>query len=189
MKVALFGGTFDPVHKGHINAAREVLRQGLVDEVWFIPVYWHAFKENSRVSALQHRKRMIGLALKGERAMELIDLEENPTYTIDTILEVKKRFPANEYFWLMGTNLVQEFSTWKDCEKVLREVKLILYPVPGSEQQKSKLIDSKNSVIVHGPEIDLSSTLVREKLRKGEPISSLVPKAVEQYIKENKLYN
>jgi len=117
MKVALFGGTFDPVHKGHVNAAKEILRQGIVDEAWFIPVYWHAFKETSKVSALEHRKAMIELAIQGEEKLKVIDMNGNPTYTLDTILKAKSHFPGNQYFWLMGTNLVGEFSSWKDPEK------------------------------------------------------------------------
>ncbi len=188
MKVALFGGTFDPIHNGHLNAAREVLKHGLVDEIWFIPVYWHAFKANSKVSELRHRKIMIGLAIKDEKAIKLVDLNENPTYTIDTILKIKRLFPGNDYFWLIGTNLVKEFSSWKQPKKVLSEAKLILYPVPGSENEKNELVDSSSPVRVKGKAIDLSSTVIREKLNRGKSIAGLVPKAVEQYIKENELY-
>lgn len=188
MRVALFGGTFDPIHNGHLNAAREVLKQGLVKEVWFIPVYWHAFKENKKVTALSHRKKMIELSLKGEQAMQLLDLNENPTYTIDTILKVKALFPKNEYLWLMGTNLIEEFSSWRDSHRVLNEAKLLLYPVPGSEREHNKLIGPNNSVVVNGPAIDLSSTVVRERLSKGKTVAGLLPNAVLQYIKENNLY-
>lgn len=186
--MALFGGTFDPVHKGHLTAAREILKQGLVGEVWFIPVYWHAFKRNGGITAIEHRKKMIELTIGKARALRLVDLMKNPTYTVDTILEVKKRFPANEYFWLMGTDLVEEFSSWKEPERVLRETRLILYPVPGSEGERTALVDSGNPIRVEAEEVDLSSTVVRQKLQKHESVSGLLPEAVEQYIKENKLY-
>ncbi len=188
MRIALFGGTFDPVHLGHVNAAKEVLSQNLVDEVWFIPVYWHAFKENFSITALEHRKKMIELAIEGETGLKVLDFNENPTYTLDTIEKAKKVHPGNEFFWLMGTNLVEEFSSWERPEIVLQEVKLILFPVPGSEGQKSELIDSSNPIRVEGNAIDLSSTVVREKLLKGLPVDGLLPEKGLEYLKENGLY-
>tara|TARA_Y100000310_G_scaffold345409_1_gene464663 strand:- start:2385 stop:2954 length:570 start_codon:yes stop_codon:yes gene_type:complete len=188
MKVALFGGTFDPIHNGHINAAREILKQGLVEEVWFIPVYWHAFKASNGVSPLEHRKKMIELAIAEIKGLKVLDLNENPTYTLDTILKVKKRFPDNEYFWLMGTDLVEEFSQWQTPEKILEEIKLMLFPVPGSEQLQNDFINESNSIRVEAEEIDLSSTIVREKMRSSKPISKLVCPAVEQYIEDVGLY-
>ncbi len=189
MRVALFGGTFDPVHKGHVNAALEVLKQGFVDEVWFIPVCWHAFKENRKVSLLGHRKKMIELTLQGKKGLKVIDLNGNPTYTLDTILKAKKYFPGNEFFWLMGTNLVEEFALWKNPKQVLKEAKLILFPVPCSKYEKNQLLNSNNSIIVQAKEIDLSSTIVREKLSKGESIKDLVSEKVLAYIKKNRLYS
>lgn len=188
MKIALFGGTFDPVHNGHINAAAEIVRQGLVGEAWFIPVCWHAFKKNFKVSPLGHRKAMIELAIKGRPNLKAIDLNDNPTYTIDTILKAKKLFPENEYFWLMGTDLISEFCSWKDSKKILEEARLILFPVPGTEGNKSGLVEASSPIRVEAKEIDLSSTVVRKKLIDGEDVSELVPEQVLQYIKENKLY-
>jgi nicotinate-nucleotide adenylyltransferase len=188
MRIALFGGTFDPVHLGHVNAAKEVLRQNLIDEVWFIPVYWHAFKENFSITGLEHRKRMIELSIEGEANLKVLDFNENPTYALATIEKAKAAYSGNEFFWLMGTNLVEEFSSWEQPEKVLQEVRLILFPVPGSEHQKSELIDSSNPIRVEDNAIDLSSTVVREKLLKGEPVEGLVSERVLSYIKEKALY-
>ncbi len=189
MRIALFGGTFDPVHNGHVNAAKEILRQGLVNEVWFIPVCWHAFKKNSNVSSLEHRKKMLELALQNEKWLKVVDLNGNPTYTLDTILNAKKRFPNNEFFWLMGTNLVEEFALWKSPEQILKEVKLVLFPVPGSELEKNSLLNAGNSIRVQAKEIDLSSTIVKEWLLNGKNIQSLVGNHVLNYITENRLYS
>ena len=188
MKIALFGGTFDPVHSGHLNAAKEVLRQGLVDQVWFIPVKSHAFKQNSGITGFQHRKKMVELAIEGIAGLKTTDLKENPVYTIDTIKKAEKLFPKNSYFWLMGTTLVQEFSSWKQPKEILEHAKLILYPVPGSEEESSTLIEESNPIKVKGKAIDLSSTAVREKLQSNEKVQDLLPKNVLAYIKENSLY-
>ena len=89
----------------------------------------------------------------------------------------------------MGTNLVEEFASWKTPEQVLKEVKLILFPVPGSEHEKNQLLNSENSIIVQAKEIDLSSTIVREKLQKGESVEDLVSEKVLDYLNENNLYS
>ena len=189
MKIALFGGTFDPIHNGHINAALEVLRLGLVQEVWFVPVCWHRFKSNIKISPIEHRLKMIELAIQGREGLKAVDLNENPTTTIETIEKAKSQFPKNQFFWLMGTNLIEEFPSWKDPEKVLQEVKLILYPVPGSEQEPSQLLDESNSIRPQAEEIDLSSTAVRQKLLKGENVSDLLDAKVIDYISKNNLYS
>lgn len=188
MRIALFGGSFDPPHSGHLNAAKEVLQQGLVEQVWFIPVKSHVFKQNSGMTEFRHRKKMVELAIEGMAGLKLTDLNENPVYTIDTITRAEKLFPKNSYFWLMGTNLVQEFSSWKQPKKILEHVKLILYPVPGSERESSPLFEESRPIRVKGKAIDLSSTVVREKLQRNEPVQDLLPKTVLAYIKENNLY-
>lgn len=188
MRIALFGGTFDPPHFGHLNAAKEVLQQRLVDQVWFIPVKRHAFKQNSSMTEFRHRKKMVELAIEGIADLKLMDLNENPVYTIDTITKAEKLFPGNSFFWLMGTNLVQEFSSWRHPKKVLSRAKLILYPMPGSEEESSPLIEQSSPIRVKGKAIDLSSTGVRERLQSNEPVQGLFPKTVLTYIKENNLY-
>ena len=188
VKIALFGGSFDPVHFGHLNAAKEVLLQRIVQSVWFIPVQNHAFKESGGMAGFGHRKRMVELAIRGCSGLKAIDLNENPTYTIDTILKAKKLFPSNRYFWLMGTNLVKEFSSWKQPESILREAKLILFSVPGSERCKSTLVDSSSPIRVNAKAIDLSSTKVREMLSKGQRPQGIVSNRVLDYIKKHGLY-
>ena len=188
MRIALFGGTFDPLHLGHLNAAKEVLRQKLVEQVWFIPVCWHAFKENFAITGLKHRKAMIELGIEGKSGLKVLDFNENPTYAIETIEKAKASFPGNAFFWLMGTNLIEEFSSWEQPERILQETKLILFPVPGSEGQKSSLIDSASPIRVEDNAIDLSSTVVREKLLGGHSVEGFVPKKVLEYIEENNLY-
>ena len=189
MKVALFGGTFDPVHNGHVNAALEVIRLGLAQQVWFVPVYWHRFKSSQKVSSVSHRLKIIELAIEGQESLKVVDLNENPTTTLETIRKAKKRFPGNEFFWLMGSNLVEEFDSWVDAKEIPSAAKLLIFPVPGSEEQKSPSLDESNSIRVETKkEIDLSSTIVRDKLSNGEDVSSLVNSAVLSYIKENNLY-
>lgn len=191
MKVALFGGTFDPVHKGHLKAAQSVLRLTDCSEVWFIPVYWHSFKAMEKVSDILHRKKMIEIAIKGKQGMRLVDFNETPTYTIDTIHKAKRQHPKNEYVWVIGSDLVQEFYSWKDARQILHEVKVIIVPEPGFQKMQSKLLSEQkgNCIVLWNAErVDLNSTAVRRKLLNGENVSGLVDARVLRYIKENNLY-
>lgn len=191
MKVALFGGTFDPVHNGHVKAAHSVLQFTDCRQVWFIPVYWHSSKAMEKVSDISHRKKMIEIAIKGKQGMRLVDFNENPTYTIETIQKAKKAHPRNEYVWVIGSDLVQEFDSWKDSKEILKEVKVIIVPEPGFQKMQSKLLSEQkgNCIVLWNAErVDLNSTVVREKLLNGENVAGLVDAKVLQYIKENNLY-
>jgi nicotinate-nucleotide adenylyltransferase len=191
MKVALFGGTFDPVHNGHVKAAQSVLQFTDCSEVWFIPVYWHAFKRMGKVSGIEHRKKMIELAIEGEDAMRLVDFNENPTYTIETIQKAKKAHPSNEYVWVIGSDLVQEFDSWKDAMQILRGAKVVIVPEPGFQKMQSKLLSEQkgNCIVLWDAErVDLNSTAVRGKLVKGANVAGLIDEKVLRYIKENNLY-
>lgn len=192
MKVALFGGTFDPIHRGHVRAAHSVLQFTDYKEVWFIPVYWHALKDRGKVTSLQHRKKMIELAIEGRQGMRAMDFNENPTYTIDTIRKAERKFRGNEYVWVIGSDLVGEFPTWRDASEILEKTKIIVVPEPGFQRLGSKLLSEEKGtalVLWHAPKVDLSSTAVREKLLRGEDVAGLVDEKVLRYIKENKLYS
>jgi nicotinate-nucleotide adenylyltransferase len=191
MKVALFGGTFDPIHRGHIRAAESVLRFTYCKALWFIPVYWHVYKRKSDVSDVLHRKKMIELAIAGREGMRLVDFNRNPTYTIDTIHKAKERHPGNEYAWVIGSDLVEEFSSWRDAGQILKEAKVLVVPEPGFAKLNSPLLSEEKGnclVLWDAPRVDLSSTVVREKLKGNAPITGLVDESVLQYIKENNLY-
>jgi len=191
MKIALFGGTFDPVHNGHVKAAQSVLQFTDCSEVWFIPVYWHSLKPMEKVSDISHRKKMIEIAIKGKQGMWLVDFNENPTYTIETIQKAKKARPENEYIWVIGSDLVQEFDSWKDAMQILRGAKVVIVPEPGFQKMQSKLLSEQKGncvVLWNAPRVDLNSTAVRSKLVKGADVAGLIDERVLRYIKENNLY-
>jgi len=191
MKIALFGGTFDPVHKGHVRAAQSVLQFTDCEEVWFVPVYWHVYKAKGKVTGISHRKRMLELAIDGRPGLRVVDLNENPTYTIDTIRKAGLKFRGNEYVWVIGSDLVPEFHTWRDAGDIVRGTKIIVVPEPGFSRIESPLLSEEKGnciVLLHAPRIDLDSTRVREKIGRREDVSGLVDPKVLQYAKENQLY-
>jgi nicotinate-nucleotide adenylyltransferase len=190
-RIVLFGGTFDPVHNGHVKAAQSVLQFTDCSEVWFIPVYWHSFKSMEKVSDILHRKKMIEIAIEGKGKMRLVDFNENPTYTIETIQKAKKVHPEHEYIWVIGSDLVQEFDSWKDARQILRGAKVVIVPEPGFQKMQSKLLSEQkgNCIVLWNAErVDLNSTAVRSKLVKGANVAGLIDERVLRYIKENNLY-
>ncbi len=191
LKIALFGGTFDPVHQGHVKAAESVLRFTECKEVWFIPVYWHVSKRREQVSGVEHRKKMIELAIAEREGLRLVDFNRNPTYTIDTIRKARKLHPEHEYVWVIGSDLESEFHLWHDAEQILKETKIILVPEPGFKRLHSPILsEAKGNCIVlwEAERVDLSSTLVRRRIGKGAAAVGLVDERVLDYIKENNLY-
>lgn len=191
MKIALFGGTFDPVHNGHVKAAESALRFAGCNEVWFVPVYWHVYKKNSVISDIVHRKKMIALAIGKKPGMRLVDFNTNPTYTIDTIHKAKAVHPGNEFVWVIGSDLESEFDSWKDASQIVKETKVIIIPEPGFEKLNSGVLSEEKGnclVLWKAEKIGLNSTIVREKLCRGENIASLLGPKVLDYINKNNLY-
>lgn len=183
----IFGGTFDPIHIGHLSLAREALRCGLAEEVWFMVSPCNPHKQQSLLSDEVVRLEMVRLAVKGEEGMVPCDFEfslPRPSYTFNTLLALEKEYPEREFALLIGADNWDKFSTWYKFEEILSRYKVIVYPrgnderplLPGGvEWLPAKLYN-------------ISSTMVREAVAEGCDVSSLVTPAVEEYIRTNKLY-
>jgi nicotinate-nucleotide adenylyltransferase len=188
-KIGLFGGSFDPIHLGHLIAAQEVINSKIVEEVWFIPCYKNAFKEKSFAS-INHRMKLLKIALKGFKKFKALNIEaikKTTNYTINTIKELKKKFPEKKFYWIIGSNLIKEFPKWKNAEQILKEVKIIIVPM---ENFKAKNLGMLKKALIVNPSIktNISSTIIRERLKKGECVEAIIPLNVLNYIKKNQLY-
>jgi len=188
MKIGVFGGSFNPIHNGHLNAAKEILRLTEVEEIWFMPCYKNPLKKGNSVS-LEQRLEMAKLAVEGLKGLKASDFEikNKICYSLDSIRALKKEFPQHEFYFILGSNLVQEFSKWKQPREIVKEVSIIIVPLPELKEIKEKLLENA-LVLRKAKRVNVSSTMVRERVRAGKSIKGLVPAAVEQYIKENNLY-
>ena len=195
-KIGLFGGTFNPIHCGHLNAAKELLREKLVSEIWFLPAYMHPEKTGKMVS-FEERVEMIKLVL--EKNMQISEFEKDlhlvngtKNYSVETIRNLKMEYPEYEFRWIVGENLLDEIPRWEYSNDFLEEVQLIVYPMGIKnlkELKKNKVVKRNKSLIAVGVKIQkVSSTEVREKLKKKEDIKGLVPEKILNYIKRKKLY-
>jgi len=184
-RVCLFGGTFDPPHIGHLHIAEKVLEMLDLDEVWFIPTYHPPHKDKAE-TASHHRLQMVSLMIEGQERfrVEAIELErKGKSYTIDTIAQLKRKYPNTEFYFLIGGDQVQELSTWKRFDELVDIVQFIGVERPGYQWKDAPYV-KKLSI----PLIDVSSTEIRQRIKTGRPFCHLLHEKVFHYIKENGLY-
>ncbi|MCR4327497.1 MAG: nicotinate (nicotinamide) nucleotide adenylyltransferase [Nanoarchaeota archaeon] len=191
MKIALFGGSFNPIHNLHIKIANEIISRNLVDEVWFIPCGSHPFLK-SLING-KDRIKMIKLAIKGNPKFKVLDIEikdvsvdsKNKSYTSETIKKIKKSFPNDEFYFVIGSDLVGNLAKWNDFSYLSENVEFIV--VQRGEFNLYNLQKIKVKSFIEMKET-LSSTYVRSKAVLGESIYELVPEPVSKYIKMEGLY-
>jgi nicotinate-nucleotide adenylyltransferase len=198
MNTGLLGGTFDPVHNGHIAIAEAVRLEVRLDEVIFMPAAQTPLKEERNISASEHRIEMVKLAIEGIPYFKLsmIEMERGgPSYTVDTIAELRKIIgEENEIFFIVGCDSLASFPEWKEPGRLIQVCRLVAVPRPGYDIPDLVALEkevpgiSENVIILDGPHIDVSATEIREKVAKGLPISHLVPGLVAEYIGKHRLY-
>jgi nicotinate-nucleotide adenylyltransferase len=183
LRFGLYGGSFDPIHHGHLILARQALEDLLLDKVIFVPAAESPFKANHTSASPQDRMTMVRLAVQCEPAFEVDPLEierEAPSYTIDTARTYRARYPDDTIFFLVGEDHLEALPTWNEFAELDRLVQFAI------------LSRSDQALNVTYPVVrrrfDLSSTEIRNRVANNLSISYLVPEVVLQYIEENKLY-
>lgn len=182
MKIAIYGGTFDPIHHGHLILAREALEQLGLDKVIFVPAAISPFK-NPPIASADIRHSMLQAAIKGDVTYTVNDCELRrppPSYTIDTVEEIRAHIPDAEIYVLIGDDNVTELSKWRrfpELEKMVRFVVL---------DRTSRSADHSYQIIRR--RIDISATEIRKRVASGQSIRYLVPPAVEEIIRQENLY-
>lgn len=195
MRKAIFGGTFDPIHNGHMNIAYEALYKMKLDKVIFIPSGNPPHKKNNRITDAKIRLDIVANVIKNEDKFEVSDYEvskKESSYTYKTLEYFKKLEPCTEWYFIIGADSLINFKKWRKPEIILEKCKLIVFGRPGyrlDEFIKSKKYIkakyNKEVIVLDVPLIDVSSTNIKTKIRKGEEIKYLVP--YEAYNEINKL--
>lgn len=198
MKLGVLGGTFDPVHNGHIMMGEAALSHLALNRVLFIPAGHPCFKKNQQVTAAVHRLRMVELAIAGKPSFRLSDMEMERggvTYSVDTLRELKGRLePQDELFFIMGWDSLKELPLWLNPSELISLCKLIVVPRAGCPKPDLAALEkevpglSQRVVMLDEPQIEISSSGIREKVENGIDIRRLVPRAVADYIAANGLY-
>ncbi|MDK2794145.1 MAG: nicotinate-nucleotide adenylyltransferase [Caldanaerobacter sp.] len=199
LRLGIMGGTFDPIHYGHLVTAEAVRDEFKLDKVIFVPAGNPPHKVKRKVTDKKHRYLMTILATITNPFFEVSSIEidrEGYTYTIDTIKEFKKMYGEKTLFYFItGADAVLEILTWKNADELLRLCYFVATTRPGIEgnkidQELDKIRKLYGDVIykVTVPSLAISSTDIRERVAKGRPIKYLLPEPVERYIQKYKLY-
>lgn len=213
-RVGLLGGTFNPIHLGHLRAAEEIRETLTLDRVYFIPALTPPHKTPSDIASPADRLKMIECAIRGNPHFEISDVElrrKGPSYTVDTLTYFSSNFPDSEFYFIVGSDLFSEIDTWKDYKRLFELSNFAVITRPGFCEdpystfalelrndfryyKKEKDVvtylhkGSKLLVFVRIEGIQVSSTQIRRLLREGRSIKYLVPDEVESYILSKKLY-
>lgn len=200
MRIGIFGGTFDPIHLGHLILADQCREQCELDEVWFVPAAIPPHKQATVISPAATRCAMIELAISGYPAFRLARLEldrSGPSYTVTTLEQLHGDDPSRELFLLLGADSIRDLPSWREPQRVLELATVVavnrgrdIFDLPAVKQHlKAELGNvSAHLQVVQIPGIDISATDIRRRVTEGRSIRYLVPRAVEAYIHENSVY-
>lgn len=198
MRLGILGGTLDPPHIGHLLLAEEARSALRLERVLFVPAGEPWRKAGQVLSAGEHRLAMVRLALAGSPGFEVSTLElerSGPTYTVDTLETLRQQMsPEAEFFFLMGQDSLADLPHWREPERIIALANLAVACRAGWEDAEATALEEKvpgisqRVVWLDMPYVDISSTAVRDRVRRGRSIRYWVPTAVEDYIRENRLY-
>jgi nicotinate-nucleotide adenylyltransferase len=193
----LLGGTFDPPHIGHLQIAEVARRKLCLDEVVFIPAGLPWVKASMKVTPACHRLEMIKLATAGVPYFTVNDIEvkrPGPSYTWQTLQELKSQYPGDDLYFILGWDNLSSLPSWHHPDRIIKAACLVAAPRVGTPRPNVHELDERvpglaaRTVILTEPEINVSATAIRERVRLGESIDHLVPAPVANYIEQNNLY-
>ena len=193
MKIGIMGGTFDPVHLGHMVAAETARESMKLDEIWFLPVNVPPHKENTLGATALQRFEMVNLSVAGHPCFQVKDLElklGGTSFTIDTVAVLHEQYSGHQFAWIIGADMIQYLPHWHQIERLAGLITFIGLSRQGYSTDVSNLAASVRDRIslVEMPRIEISSTEIREKCRQGKSIRFLVSDPVRIYIEEQGLY-
>jgi nicotinate-nucleotide adenylyltransferase len=187
--IGLFFGSFNPIHLGHMIIAHYALEFTDLEEIWFIISPHNPFKDKKTLLADHHRFYMVNLAVEDEYRMKASNIEfqlPKPSYTITTLTYLHEKHPGKRFVLLTGSDVLPTFHKWKNYEQILQFYELYVYPRPRTEPHS--YLDHPKVKFIDAPLIGISSSFIRESVRKGKDVSFLLPEKVYRHIREMHFY-
>jgi nicotinate-nucleotide adenylyltransferase len=187
MKIGILGGTFNPIHIGHLILAEEAREKLLLDRIIFVPAYLPPHKDDAEIVSAGVRLAMVKMAIRGNKYFSFSDIEikrNGRSFTIDTLKEFKKIYPADELYFIIGSDLLKYLNEWKDLAEIIQMVKFIVATRPGYPLEK---IPSYISTIPIRA-VDVSGFAIRQAIKENKSFRYLVPEVVHKYITKRKIY-
>ncbi len=198
MNIGILGGTFDPVHLGHLSIADAAMDQAKLERVLFIPAGQPRLKQADPSASVDQRLEMVRLAIEDRLGFDPCDIEAHrpgPTYTVDTLVELSAKLgPAANLYFILGMDVLGQLDRWKDPEQVLELCRLLVLDRPGEQDFNwdgfyEKVPAAQGRVqVVTAPLVDVSATELRRQAAAGESLTGQVPDAVAAYIRQQGLY-
>ena len=188
MRIGILGGTFDPVHNGHIYLAKKACRKLSLDKVIFIPTYLPPHKKGVKVTSARHRFNMLKLAIHGNKKFKISDMEikrKGRSYSVETLRRLRKKYGRKaELFFITGSDSLKELNKWKNLDEILRLCKFVIVERPGFTVKKAP----ESFMLLRINAKDISATDIRKRIKSGNSIIPLLPAAVKRYIYRYRLY-
>lgn len=197
-KTGIFGGTFNPIHMAHLIIAETALEEAGLDEILFVPSGCSYLKDAADILPAKERIRMTGLAIEDNPRFALSTIEterEGNSYTCDTLLEFKEHYPDQEYYLIVGADNLFTMEEWKDPEVIFQNAKILAAVRGGKKrddmEEKNKELEERfgaDIALLNIKHVDISSSMIREKIAEGRSIRYMLPERVRQYILKNHFY-
>ncbi len=185
-KTGIFGGSFNPIHVGHIALARQLLKCAGLQEVWFVVSPQNPWKSEQELLDDESRLNMVRIALRDEENLLASDYEfhlQRPSYTLNTLRHLSKDYPDREFVLLIGGDNWKQFDKWYGYQEILSNYSIVVYPRRGEHVEEKEL--PENVSVVDTPLLDISSTEIRNRILQGQSIHDLVPKSIESLVLRN----
>ena len=198
MNTGVLGGTFDPIHNGHLRVAEEARARLGLTRVLFIPAGKPWLKADRQITSAEHRVEMVRLAIAGNPYYKVSTVEVDrpgPTYSVDTLAGLREQIePGDELFFIVGWGNLEQLPHWRKPAELIKHCFIAAVSRPGCSRPDLEALEkripgiSRRVVFVDGPEMDISASEIRDRVARGLSIQRLVPEAVEGYIKQQRLY-
>jgi len=200
MRIGVFGGTFDPVHIAHLIIAEQCREQAQLDQVWFVPAARPPHKRDRTVTPFAHRVEMLALAVAGNPAFRVEELEKDrpgSSYTVDTLVELQRQHLGANFWLILGSDCLPDLPSWREPARIAQLAGFLVWERPGwpswppAKLQAALGLPAEEKVrlcLARGPLVDLSSSDLRQRAAEGRSLLYLVPRAVQCYIETHRLY-
>lgn len=192
MKVGLFFGSFNPIHVGHMVLANYMLSFTDLDRIWFVVSPHNPLKNKSSLLDEKQRLHLVNLAIGDNNKLKASNIEfklPQPSYTINTLVHLKEKYPLNEFALILGADNLENFHKWKNYEEILKYHELYVYPRVQTSIEKTGLkLKSDKIKLVNAPVIEISSTFIRQSIKEKKDVRYFMPDPVWQYVQEMHFY-
>lgn len=191
MKIGLYFGTFNPIHIGHLIIANHVAEYSDLDQIWMVLTPHNPLKKRETLLDDYQRLQLVHLATEDYVKILPSDIEfklPQPNYTINTLAHLQDKFPNHKFSLIMGEDNLRSLTKWKNHEMILQHYDIYVYPRLSSEIDNLELKNNPKVYLIDAPIVEISSTFIRENIKKGKNVQPLLPSKVWEYIAHNNLY-